>query len=1257
MLRLRRVEMFGFKSFAERTRILFNGSGVAAVVGPNGCGKSNISDAILWVLGEQSAKTLRSGRMADCIFNGTATRPPTNLAEVTLTLVDPEAETAGLEAPSAAATAAKQVEAAAAPAPNDTQAALPEGGQAAEASVPEAKKPAKRNRLNLKILPGEVVVTRRLYRDGTSEYYLNGELCRLRDIQELFMGTGLGPESYAIIEQGRVGQILSSRPSDRRALIEEAAGVTRYKTKRRLAEAKLEAARQNLLRLNDIFEEIVKQLNSLKRQAGRARRYQELKTEGTALRRRLLATELEELRAAEAALAARLDANATELEKLSAVLAEEEQQQTGAQTRQYELETTLRQEQNRAGQVLVELERAQSRVADTRRRQAEVAQRLEELAAREQALAAESAAAVAQAEQNRAFCADLEEEFSAVTAESETLAAASDARRRDAAGFETAQQERLERQAALSTRLATLRAETAQLEQQAESSGEQTSRLAAERQLTRQQRLRLEMEIKELETSLARARGERARAAENVAAAERELAACHQESEAEQRRAEELHRSLAQAQAQQNALEELVAHRAALAEPVQKLLLGSGGLSAETEFRAVGVVADFAELDPSYAPLLEDYLHDELEYVVVETYDAARSGVSLLREQSAGRATFLVDSFGRFPPKLAEEASRPDGAGLVGHVSDFVHMNGPLGSEAKRVLPKLGHTYLVESARAAEQLARDFPQYFFLSTDGTCYHGRLVSGGAHNGYGSHALVRDLESARQRRAEVEPVAGSAESDLRRLESRRRELERAVEQARQALLAREKDLIQLEQQLEAQLAARARWEAEEARAAQELSQRDAGERRASDHLAALRDELVRLEQDLPALEAEIQRAANTFSDTRRQLEAAAARLAELGARRAGLEERLRAARQDQQRLDDTSARLATEQTQQAEFKLRLEAEVERLAQELVSCQAEVEQRQQDKVELEARCVTGEAELLALRQALVERESALRARRGQLDALREERHRFEVECARHDSDRQHAELACQSEFGLTAQQLCGETAERLTAEELLPTRARYQEIKERLETIGPVNMMALEELTECEERHEFLTQQRADILASIEDTTRAITEIDTVSRERFERAFAVINQNFTETFKTLFGGGTATLRLTEAEDPGDAGIELICQPPGKRLQNVLLLSGGEKALTALALLIAIFRYQPSPFCILDEVDAPLDDTNVGRFTRLVQDMAPQTQFILITHNKKTMEIAPMLYGVTMQAAVSQIVSVRFDDSDQAAAPASAA
>ncbi|MEE8200867.1 MAG: AAA family ATPase [Candidatus Acidoferrales bacterium] len=1078
MLRLRKVEMFGFKSFAERTRIVFNGTGIAAVVGPNGCGKSNIADAILWVLGEQSAKTLRSSRMADCIFNGTASRPPTNLAEVTLTLVNPEAEkTASAEEKP------------------------PAGDPAAEEGAGPGRKRSK-NRLNLKILPGEVVVTRRLYRDGTSEYYLNGELCRLRDIQQLFLGTGLGPESYAIIEQGRVDQILSSRPADRRVLIEEAAGVSKYKTKRRLAEHKLEAARQNLLRVNDILEELTRQLNSLKRQASRARRYQELKKEGTDLRRRLLATQLERFRAAEAALAAQLEENGGELGELTAALAALEQEQAAGHSRQYELEAGLRQEQNRAGQVLVEFERAQARVADARRQQQELAERLTALAAQRQSLAEEETDTAAAAE-NRQLVARLEADLSATVQELDKLAA-----------------------------------ETGRRWQEMVAAPEQF--------------------ILENLEPLERARALRARAQQIVAHAERALALTRQETQAEQRRRDELRQSLTAARAQEKALDDLLTHRAAFAEPVQKLLLGASGISGSQEFRAVGVVADFAEFEPEYAPLLEDYLHDEMEYVVVETYDAARTGVSLLRQQVAGRATFLVDSFGRFPSKLSEEGERaPEEASILGRVSDFVRLNGALGGEAKRVLPKLGRTFLVEAPRAAEELARDFPQFFFLSTDGTCYHGRLVSGGTRNGHGAHSLRREREQAERRRGEIEPVAGSAESALRELEARQRGLQATLEAARHALLEHEKNLVQLEQQQEA----------------------------------------------------------------------------------------LTLARQEQARLEEFAARERRARGQLESEEAELRARLERLAQDLVGFEQDVQRRRQDKKDQEARCQQLDDQQAALRQRLVELDAALRQQRNRLDSLRERRHALEVERARHETDRQHAELAAQSEFGLTADQLCSQVAERLEADALTQAEIRYQEIKQRLDNIGPVNMMALEEFQECDERYQFLNQQRQDLLASIADTTNTIQEIDAISRQQFEQAFAVINQNFTQTFKTLFGGGTATLRLSEGEAANEPGIDLICQPPGKRLQNVLLLSGGEKALTALALLIAVFRYQPSPFCILDEVDAPLDDTNIGRFTRLIQEMAPSTQFIIVTHNKKTMEVAPVLYGVTMQAAVSQIVSVRFD------------
>ncbi|MBI2955975.1 MAG: hypothetical protein HYY26_01550, partial [Acidobacteria bacterium] len=1104
MLRLRQVELFGFKSFADRTRIVFGGTGIAAVVGPNGCGKSNIADAILWVLGEQSAKTLRSARMADCIFNGTASRPPTNLAEVTLTLYDPEAE----QAPVAPAET-----------PAEATLAQPQGEAAAD-EEPKKRKGARSGRLNLRIQPGEVVVTRRLYRDGTSEYYLNGELCRLRDIQELFMGTGLGPESYAIIEQGRVGQILSSRPSDRRALLEEAAGVSKYKTKRRLAEAKLESAHQNLLRVNDILEEISKQLNSLKRQAARARRYQELKAEVTHLHRQLLATQLEQLQTTAAALAAQLEANAADASQQAAELARLEQEQAAAQARQYELETTLRQEQNRAGQVLLEVERAQTRLAETRRQQEETADRLATLASEREKSASEATSTTAALDAARAQTAQLEEELQRSAAELERLATEADSARQRIAALEAARAALDAQQAEAPDRRLALSAERAQLEHLAQSAADELRRFAAEREVARLDLERLATQEQQLASALAQARGEQARAQENVAAAEHALAATQADGAAQQRRLDQARQSLADAAAQEHALADLVAQRAALAEPVQKLLVGAGGMTAVGGFRAVGVVADFTEFDPGYAPLLEDYLHDELEYVVVETYDAARTGVSLLREQVGGRATFLVDSFGRFPATLRDDLERPQGSGIVARVADLVRINGPLGSEAKRVLPKLSRTYLVHSAETAEALARDFPHFFFLSTDGSCYHGRLVSGGVRNGHGSHALQRELERAAARRTEVEPSVAEEEAELARLEARRRELENAVAAARQALFAQEKNLLQLEQQRDALTAERTRAEQEAARAATACAELETRQRATAERLEALRAELTELEQLLGTGEHALKANAQQLLEQRQALETATTQFADLRARHAAGEERLAAARQELARLEQTAARLAELRREQAALETRFEAEQQRLAEELLAREAELLQRREEKSAQEARCQQYEEELSLLRQSLLEREAALRERRAAHDALRERRHQLEVEQARLASDRQHAELALQNEFGLTAEQLLVEVTERLAGDALAQAELRYREIRQRLDTLGPINMMALEEFQECEQRHEFLTKQRDDRLASIADTRRTIEEFDTVSAQLFNDAFIAINRNFEETFRTLFG-----------------------------------------------------------------------------------------------------------------------------------------
>ncbi|MFQ5816455.1 MAG: chromosome segregation protein SMC [Terriglobia bacterium] len=1230
MLRLRKVTLFGFKSFSRRTQINFGGTGVVAIVGPNGCGKSNIADAILWVLGEQSPRTLRSGRMADCIFNGTATEPPTNLAEVTLTLVDPAA--------------------ALAPPSGET----PEPPQAGE----DSERKRRKNRLNLKILPGEVVVTRRLHRSGESEYYLNGELCRLRDIQELFMGTGLGPESYAIIEQGRIGQILSSRPADRRALIEEAAGVTKYKTKRRLAEAKLQSAQQNLLRLNDIFEEVTKQLNSLKRQAARARRYQELKAEIQQLRRRLLASRFEASRASETLLANELEASARELERVTGTLGALEQSQEQTQARSFELEATLRRQQNQAGQLILELERAQTRLADARRQHEELGRQLEDAVRQQQVLAQ-------QVEQNQASATATATALEQLAAELTTARTAVQSLKTQQASLgqqihaEEAHLQHLQQQhAECLNQLANARAEFAQLEDVAPATAEQIQRFATEREQAAREKARLSAEQARVAAARVEAQRELLRAQEQVRTAEQELTDAQQRHCAEKVRVEELRQSLATAAAQQQVLAGLLAQRTAFAEPVQKLLAVDRG-SATSAFRAVGVVADFAEFDSHYAPLLEEYLRDELEYVVVETYEAARSGVKLLRDQATGRATFLVDSFGRSPIKdrpwklsAAEAAALHSGNGILAPLTDLVRFQGPLSQEAAHLLPRLSRSYLVRSAQVAEEMARKHPQLFFLSTDGTWYHGRLVSGGTRNGHGPVMLKRELDTVAQKKAELDPIASSEESNLRALEQILEERERQLGAVRQSLFAQEKTLLQSEQQLQILAAEHARWEREEQQALDELHTR-AGERDTiAQRIAALTTRQKELTTQATELEAGVAGVREALQNARQQATHDAGLLTEQSARLAALEERSLAAQQEQQRLAAEQEHWQAERDKHEQLHAHLTRRRQELAELIVQGESEVKQREEEKRTAEAGGEQIATELDIARQKLLETDAALRAARSELDAQRNRQHTLEVERVRLETERSHLETSCQSDFGLTGTQLAAECPERLCGEALAQAEENYRILKDKLENLGAINMMALEEFQECEQRHAFLARQREDLLASIADTTQAIHEIDAVSAKQFAEAFAAINQNFTQTFRTLFGGGSATMRLTDADNPGESGIDLICQPPGKRLQNVLLLSGGEKALAALALLIAVFRYQPSPFCILDEVDAPLDDANVGRFTHLIQEMSAQTQFILITHNKRTMEIAPVLYGVTMQNAISQIVSVRFEEGASTAA-----
>jgi chromosome segregation protein len=1286
LLKLRKVEIVGFKSFCERTIVTFSGSGTTCIVGPNGCGKSNVVDAISWVLGEQSHKSLRAERMADCIFNGTTRRPPLGLAEVTITMEDPElAEAARFVMESAASDSASDsaafvTENSETPVLNDVTEILPldppqpsesqeavADGSALSPAEPGGKFKRKKKSADKPVLamkPGEVVVSRRLYRSGQSEYLINGRVGRLRDIQEMFMGVGLGPDSYAIIEQGRIGLILSTKPMERRAIIEEAAGVTKFKTKKRLAEAKLESSKVNLSRVNDIVVEVEKQLGSLKRQAAKARRYSEIRDQMRSIVRQMLAGKARELDAEAERVSRQLEElSAAELERATAIQ-QREGEQDRLNQRIYELDAEIRQNQNVLNLTALEVDRSENRIAFNR-------QRAEELAGRQAQLNVQLAQATAQAVEWEARSAS---QIQAVTL------------LREESGILTARVEELAKRAeSRATQISESEARIDVLRRSSSEAGESLLRLhgeqkQAEEALVHQVEALRKLEANEhdlLETSM-RARDDAESAAfdhesatgqlnalkQSAAGLQAKIAGFREQRDAMSKEAGALRDSLAGVRTRHSTLTQILNDRSYTADAVQKLFAANERGSSH-DFRAVGVLADYAEVEEQHEAAIEQYLRDELEYVVVETYDHARAGVSMLRDEVGGRATFFVDSLRNL--RLSAEYEpivnfRPED-GVISRLDKLVGFRNPLGAAAKQFLPRLRSAYLTESAAAAEKLSKENSQYAFVTPDGTCYQGRMVTGGRPDEVGPLGMKRELRALdsealqlehqmSEKQAALESIAAelhSTEQTLTEIDEKQRAAEREAISAmhRHGQMQSELARLGLELTICQNELSTIRQEVESAR--------QRAERAKNQHAAAA---LTRAEAD-----SEGARLAEALVQLRGSIQYEQNELATSRAEFAAMNERLMAAEALSARLNEERAELGRRETALQQQVASINDETAALAKQSEDLALQLEGLRGEKLRLEIRQRELEQEWDAARTHVTQMEDHLRMGRQSLQELREQRSHAEVARAKNDSDRQHLRETCMSEVNAQPEDLIATEAAFMSGEELAIAETNYREMKQRIESMGPVNMMALEEYNECDQRFTFLTRERDDLLQSIADTQQAIAELDLATKEKFEHAFHAINKSFSEAFHTIFGGGMAEMRLTEPDSSGDAGIDIVASPPGKRLQNVLLLSGGEKAMTALALLIAIFRYQPSPFCILDEVDAPLDEANVGRFTRLIGEMSGQTQFIIVTHNRKTMEMGSVLYGVTMQEpGVSKLVSVRWEESEspapkQQAAAASAA
>jgi len=1287
LLKLRKVEITGFKSFSERTVVTFSGTGTTCIVGPNGCGKSNVVDAISWVLGEQSHKSLRAGRMSDCIFNGTVKRPPMGLAEVTITMEDPElaeaarfvleanaeataemAEKDNAEAQSSQSLAENSEfladvpaqppldEIAPADASSTDETAVVAPNVSPENSEPEFLKSKRRKKSEKPVLvtkPGEVVVSRRLYRSGQSEYLINGRAARLRDIQDMFMGVGLGPDSYAIIEQGRIGQILSTKPMERRAIIEEAAGVTKFKTKKRLAEAKLESSKVNLSRVNDIVVEVEKQLGSLKRQAAKARRYSEIRDQMRGIVRQMLAGKARELEAEAERISAQLaEFTAAETQHAQAIQQQEGEQDRLSQ-RNYELDTEIRQNQNQLNLTALEVDRAENKIAFNTQRAAELTGRQTQVAADVGELNAHAIEWETRSASQRQTVTMLREEAAGLAARVEELQTQSQSRMAQISQSETRIEVLRKTASEAGESLLRLHGEQKQAEEALVHQGEALRRREVNEHELLELSIRVRGDAEEAAYALDAANGQMSASKRQVLQQQEELTALRNDREERSRHAETLRDSLAAVRARHATLTQILNDRSYTADAVQKLFAANERGTGH-DFHAVGVLADYAEVPEAHEGAIEQYLRDELEYVVVETFDHARAGVSLLREEVGGRATFFVDStknlqVNEYEPIIPFRAED----GVYARLDKLVEFRDPLGPAAKQFLPRLRGAYLTDSAAGAEKLARENPQYAFVTPDGTTYQGRMVTGGRPDEAGPLGMKRELRALDAELTALDLRMNDMQNELERTAAEIRETEVSLEAATSKHHEAEREVISASHHHQ-------HTQGELARLGLELTvcQNDLARLRLVVAEARKRADRASAEHETAAMsraqaEAERVRLAETLIELRSSVQSEQDELAAGRAEMAARQERLAAAEAIAARLTEERAELDRRESALRQQELAMKEETAMLLLQSEELGHHLQALRVEKLRLDTRQQELEQEWDAGRTRLTQMEDHLRMGRQSLMELRENRSHAEVERAKNESDRQHLRETCVSEVNAQPEDLIASEAVFMSGEELAAADASYREMKQRIDSMGAVNMMALEEFNECDQRFTFLRRERDDLLQSIADTQQAIAELDLISKEKFEQAFNAINANFSTAFHAIFGGGMAEMRLTEPDSSGDAGIDVVASPPGKRLQNVLLLSGGEKAMTALALLIAIFRYQPSPFCILDEVDAPLDEANVGRFTRLIGDMSAQTQFIVVTHNRKTMETGSVLYGVTMQEpGVSKIVSVRWEG-EEAPAP----
>ncbi len=1232
-MKIKRIEICGFKSFVEKTSISFPDP-ITSIVGPNGCGKSNVVDAIRWVMGEQSAKHLRGRAMEDVIFSGSDSRGPAGMAEVSLTF-----DARGL-----------------------SSTANPDG-------VPWGA-----------VGPEEIVVTRRLYRDGDSEYLLNGVPSRLRDVVEFFLGTGVGSKAYAIIEQGRIGFIVSSRAEDRRGLIDEAAGITKYKSKKRAAERRMDSTRQHLLRVSDIIGEIEGRLRSLRLQAQKAERYKRYKAElrdldlwsaaqrylGHLAEEKSLALELETVRSLHEDAARTLEASEAEIEAERLSVTEEAHELAAAKDELFALSNKAQLGLQRAQHHDDEAGQLEGRAEAARREIEELAMRTREQAAQIEELEGTLARVEEDAEASQLAYAAKQSEHDELRSQlafarrglDEAMSELSSARARIARN-EAERTAAEQRRDDLAARLEAIASEEA-------SAGERVAVLAATDESLRESLAVIRARSEERKERRAAGVERPAALKQDVARGELELETLREEAHRRRSRLASLSEIQDRYESFQKGVRAIMQHR-------QDLSASGGGEGIR------GVVADIVQPPPELETAVEAVLGERLGNIIVESHEVGLEAIEFLKQKSEGRSSFIPVALRGAPvpvPAMAaspagevvydatggstvEGGSSAPGPVFMGPVDTSVWpqgdgVRGPLldligyDRQYDRIAAYLlGDVVVVENLRRALELWRETQTTKTIVTlDGEVIDPQgVVTGGARES----ASAGVLEQKREIR-ELEEVVAKLEADteeaLARHVSRKQELAQVTEELERLsaelrademeLFGQQKDLDRATEELRRFEARRAQLEGQagdlrRTREDAEARALAAGEALATD--AAIVDGADARTAELRARTTELGEQVDTIVQELTALKVAAAQAADRQRNARVTIERLGRERTEQAARSERLAQSIAEETARAE---ELRAEALRMRDEALLWQSEAEararvhhERQDTLEERQTRLAKRDAEVRVTRTEA----SRLSSLQGKLELKHQEAtlRRTSLEAAVTERYHDVTLAAVVQDFHLRP--LFGDVEDQ-----------RAKELRGLIERMGEINLTAIEESEELQNRFDFLTTQKNDLESAISQLETAIEKINRASRKRFRETFDAVNTKFKEVFPRLFGGGHAHLALTEAEDLLEAGVEIYANPPGKKVsQNIELLSGGEKALTAVSLLFAIFLIKPSPFCVLDEVDAPLDEANVGRFNQAVREMTDRSQFIIITHNRRTMEIADRLCGITMEEpGVSKLVAV---------------